>query len=923
MKKALLFLTAIMGSILFSNEVRATHVSAAEILYEYTGIPNRWLITLKAYRDCSPGTATMSTTETVCYSSVSSGLSGNITLALLPGSGQVLPPTICVPPGTQFQCYEEYVYQGTVTLPQAATDWKFMWQLCCMNNAINTVQNPGGITFYTESTLNSVVAPTNNSPTFAYIPISRWCLNNQYYYSQGTTEIDGDDIDYQLVTANNTSGSLCPYTTTPVVYINPYSPTNPISTTSGFGFDTQTGVMSFIPNLLQIGLVVVEAREYRNGVQIGSVRRVIQANVIAACANIIPVFTGFQPLPNGMQGINAYCGDTTFILQLTSNVQCGSIVPTDIRVTESTGFPNPVINAQAYNCVNNLTDKVEITVYTPLKNGLSWLYSKVGNDGNTFLGECGSQMPEFDSIPIWTVDTFTWHPVQITLPSCLFNQFSVTFGQLLSCPTIAPNFSDWNLVDASGTNVPISSVTSSCQPGNPLSYSNTFTFNVVTGAYTSPLVLTVKNGTDNNTIANYCGSLLNVGETMAIIDFPTGIPVDLGPDISICAGNPVQIDAGTAGSYIWSLNGTVLPDTTQIITAVQSGTYSVFVSLGGACEGSDSIQVTFIPGPNPNLGPDTAVCITDNYTLNAGFSGGTYQWYLGGALIPGETNQTYMPVVSGQYSVVVTLPTDTCSGTANVNITIFEIPPVPTVTDGSFCIGDPAPILDAGYSGFNYQWFDSGNNPITGANGQTYQPSEAGTFTVVMSQGTCTSQATATVSQISAPIIEWQSTIPIENSKIYLCKLDTFPTLTVTSPTSILTYNWTYNSSPLAGVEESYLVPQGQFGIYNVQITSDPDQCRSSSEIQIVEIPCDPFFPNVITPNFDGFNDYWVIDNFDPSFPHLVLIYNRWGQEVFRSSSYQNNWDGKDYPDGTYFYVVDYNGVTYKGTITKITNENK
>ncbi len=73
---------------------------------------------------------------------------------------------------------------------------------------------------------------------------------------------------------------------------------------------------------------------------------------------------------------------------------------------------------------------------------------------------------------------------------------------------------------------------------------------------------------------------------------------------------------------------------------------------------------------------------------------------------------------------------------------------------------------------------------------------------------------------------------------------------------------------------------------------------------------CEP--PSVITPNNDGINDLFVIPcmidgrNFPGS---QVLIFNRWGDEVFRSPvPYQNNWDGtfngEDLPAGTYFYVV-------------------
>jgi gliding motility-associated-like protein len=50
--------------------------------------------------------------------------------------------------------------------------------------------------------------------------------------------------------------------------------------------------------------------------------------------------------------------------------------------------------------------------------------------------------------------------------------------------------------------------------------------------------------------------------------------------------------------------------------------------------------------------------------------------------------------------------------------------------------------------------------------------------------------------------------------------------------------------------------------------------------------------PNVITPNSDGINDLFEIQNLPENTE--VIILNRWGNVVFSSANYQNNWDGKD-----------------------------
>lgn len=61
---------------------------------------------------------------------------------------------------------------------------------------------------------------------------------------------------------------------------------------------------------------------------------------------------------------------------------------------------------------------------------------------------------------------------------------------------------------------------------------------------------------------------------------------------------------------------------------------------------------------------------------------------------------------------------------------------------------------------------------------------------------------------------------------------------------------------------------------------------------------------NAITANGDDLNDFFYIDNIGLYPGHHVEVYNRWGNRVFASDDYQNNWDGGNLPDGNYFYLV-------------------
>ena len=78
--------------------------------------------------------------------------------------------------------------------------------------------------------------------------------------------------------------------------------------------------------------------------------------------------------------------------------------------------------------------------------------------------------------------------------------------------------------------------------------------------------------------------------------------------------------------------------------------------------------------------------------------------------------------------------------------------------------------------------------------------------------------------------------------------------------------------------------------------------------------------PNIITPNGDGKNDVLVIKGIDLYPGSKLAIYNRWGNEVYHSDNYANNWGGEGLADGTYYYLLnrkEANGVikVFKGWI--------
>jgi gliding motility-associated-like protein len=94
--------------------------------------------------------------------------------------------------------------------------------------------------------------------------------------------------------------------------------------------------------------------------------------------------------------------------------------------------------------------------------------------------------------------------------------------------------------------------------------------------------------------------------------------------------------------------------------------------------------------------------------------------------------------------------------------------------------------------------------------------------------------------------------------------------------------------------------------LYTLTVTS-VEGCSASDQVMVKMLKA-PVIPNVFTPNGDGTNDRWVI-NYLESYPGATVeVFNRYGQQVFRSVNYSTAWDGtmngQPLPVGTYYYII-------------------
>jgi gliding motility-associated-like protein len=141
---------------------------------------------------------------------------------------------------------------------------------------------------------------------------------------------------------------------------------------------------------------------------------------------------------------------------------------------------------------------------------------------------------------------------------------------------------------------------------------------------------------------------------------------------------------------------------------------------------------------------------------------------------------------------------------------------------------------------------------------------------------------------------------------------------------SYFIYTWTDNErGDTLSLGDSLLIFGDYFsesGTREIKLSvSNVCDTVSDSNILVIE-KCE--IPNVITPNGDGINDFFVTSYAKIYDDVNITILNRWGNVVFEASNYENNWDGNELNDGTYFYFMTYNqGIGKTNGIVQIISE--
>jgi gliding motility-associated-like protein len=165
-----------------------------------------------------------------------------------------------------------------------------------------------------------------------------------------------------------------------------------------------------------------------------------------------------------------------------------------------------------------------------------------------------------------------------------------------------------------------------------------------------------------------------------------------------------------------------------------------------------------------------------------------------------------------------------------------------------------------------------------------------------------------------------------------------------TTQNQSITINVQANDNLIGGIINAYIAVPPKFGtaIFNADgtITYFPNEqsCRGSdqfsyficnangcdnAEVQIAITCSDIEIFTGFSPNGDGVNDYFFIANIEAKPNNHLQIFNQWGNLIYQTQSYKNDWDGKWnnklLPDGTYYFIleIEENDLknTYRGSI--------
>lgn len=429
---------------------------------------------------------------------------------------------------------------------------------------------------------------------------------------------------------------------------------------------------------------------------------------------------------------------------------------------------------------------------------------------------------------------------------------------------------------------------------------------------------------------------------------PALLPQDWSYDVVV---DSVWLDGPGANGPV------VVPDSAGFMT------YNIHVMDELGCIYDTVNHMEVVGHPEPNLGPDFNICYGDITVLDPhydqdGAEGQTtaYHWSTG------DETKTIEALTAGDYFVHIATTSEsglTCEGSDTIHLDMFEKPILNfDLPELSGC----APLNlrienNSTPEGSSFAWYimtidDFGNLNTAYSStltSPTFQLKDPGLYSVAVKMITpdgCRDSITMWnyIEVNPQPLAEFEADPAIsmlnENGGVVNFVNYADPSIVTGGSGS---FYWDFGDGTIDSTHFDDPHTYTTWGDFNVTLHVESNSGCSSEITHTVVIEQDLIFPNVITPNGDGINDVFAIENLNtnvnPEDPdgyrnNRLMIHDRWGNKVYDAKNYDTYandgtiypgsqiFDGSGLSDGTYFYTFHYKGkaktITYNGSLTII-----
>lgn len=398
-------------------------------------------------------------------------------------------------------------------------------------------------------------------------------------------------------------------------------------------------------------------------------------------------------------------------------------------------------------------------------------------------------------------------------------------------------------------------------------------------------------------ISDFCGS-----DTLDLIlpVFPT--PHTISNDTSICIGGNMPLLVTGGGSYQWSPSNSLTNSTSAnpIATPTETVTYLIDITTVNNCLLKDSTTITvFKFPPIPTLIDSVRMCITFPETISSG-GGESYTWspnYAISSLIGNSV--TVNPANDTTYYCFAT---NAC-GTVIDSIFVDVI--IPVVKSSNDTIVCPNNLIKLSASGAkSYEWFNGIRKIDSLSSSILLIPKEMETYTVIgTDEYGCMDTATTKIDVFPKASVR-------VNEDVYAMVGDLVQ-LSITS-NSPGTYSWSPSENLNCVQCPNPIANPDKTTNYTLTYT-DLNSCKASDGVKIIYDPI-LYVPNTFTPSRQLNTIFKAVGGNIHDFE--MLIFNRWGELIFTSNSFDEGWNGtykgEDSMMGTYTWKIIYADLNNK-----------